>query len=83
MFLLVKDRKNSKKNTTDNKDIIISKKDKKIALIIVLSTMFIYYIIGYIFKTDILNPITLIITVLIIGKIIDFISKSKEMKQNQ
>jgi uncharacterized membrane protein (DUF485 family) len=81
-----------------HKDIVANPRDKKVALIIVLSTMLIYYIIGYIFKTDILNAITLrkngvnfsfigivllFITSIVIGNIIDFIRKSRERKQNQ
>lgn len=33
-------------------------KDKKLSLIIVLGVFVAYYVIGYIFKTDILNAIT-------------------------
>ena len=98
MFLVVRDRKNSKKNNDFNKGIPINPRDKKIALIIVLCTMLIYYIIGHIFKTDILNAITLrkngvtfsfigiillFITSIVIGNIVDSIRKNIERKQNQ
>jgi ABC-type Mn2+/Zn2+ transport system permease subunit len=98
MFLVVRDRKKSNKNNNVNKDIVVNPRDKKIALIIVLSTMLIYYIIGYIFKTDILNAITLrkngvnfsfigivllFITSIVVGNIIDFTRKSRERNQNQ
>ena len=59
MFLLVKDKKYYKKNKDDNENVSINSKDKKIAFLIVIGTMLFYYIIGYIFKTDILNAITL------------------------
>ena len=55
MLSLAKDGRNSQRN----KNIKFNPKDKKIALLIVLGIMFFYYIIGYIFKTDILNAITL------------------------
>ena len=47
-FLLAKDRKNLKKYKNINN---ISPKDKKLAILIVLSVIFLYYIIGHIFKT--------------------------------
>jgi|GEM_PF-2725103 len=55
MFLIVRDKKNSKKI---GKSIEPNKSDKKVALLIILCTMLMYYIIGYIFNTDILNFIT-------------------------
>ena len=89
-LLLVKDRKKLKKNKGINN---ITPKDKKIAILIVLSTILLYYILGYIFKTDILNFITfrkhgvtysfiglllLVSTSLFIVYIIEVIKKSKK-----
>lgn len=53
MFLIVKDKKGSKKNEKMNKG------NKKTALLIVLCTMLAYYLIGYILNTDVLNVFTL------------------------
>lgn len=93
MFLIVRDRRNSIKNKDINERIVVNAKDKKLAFIIVLCTMLIYYIIGYIFKTDIFNAITLrkngvsfsfigmillFITSLLIGYIVDIIRKKRE-----
>lgn len=89
-FLLAKDRKNLKKYKNINN---INPKDKKLAILIVLSVIFLYYIIGHIFKTDILNFITfrkhgvtysfiglllLIGTSLFIGYIIEVIMKKRK-----
>lgn len=93
MFLIVRDRRNSIKNKDANKRIAVNPRDKKIALLIVLCTMLIYYIIGYIFKADIFNVITLrkngvsfsfigmillFITSLSIGYIVDIIRRKRE-----
>jgi Na+/H+ antiporter NhaD/arsenite permease-like protein len=59
MFLLVKDKKNYQKNKDGDESVSINSKYKKVAFLIVLCTMLLYYIIGCIFKTDILNAITL------------------------
>jgi len=96
--LIVRDKRNSKKNKEVNEIIAVNPRDKKIALLIVLCTMLIYYFIGYIFNTDIVNAIALrkngvsfsfigmillLITSLFIGYIIDIIRKHSERNQNQ
>lgn len=96
MFLVIKDKRNSYKNKDSNKNKAVNPIDKKIALLIVLCTMFMYYIIGYLFKTDILNAITfrkngvsysfigvilLIVTTLIIGYVIEKIKINKERRE--
>ena len=98
LFLVVKDKSNSYKNKDYNKNKAVNPIDKKIALLIVLCTMFMYYIIGYLFKTDILNAITfrkngvsysfigvilLFVTTLIIGYVIEKISKSRERREKR
>lgn len=98
MFLILKDSKNSKGNRAVNKEITTNKKYKKIARIIVLCTMLIYYIIGRILKNDIFNAITVtdngcsisfigiilvFITSIAILFIYDFIRKRREEKENQ
>lgn len=95
MFLLVRDKRYLKKNKADNEKILITFKDKKIAILIILCTMLIYYIIGCIFKTDIFNVITVrkngasvsfigiilvLITSMMIGFMIDAIRKKREKK---
>jgi hypothetical protein len=94
IFLLVKDkRKRYFKNNNDiNESISANSKNKKVSILIVLCTMLMYYIMGFIFKIDILNVITwrrnsfsisfiglilLIITSLLIEFIIDVIKKSR------
>ncbi|NLK96293.1 MAG: hypothetical protein GX275_14080 [Clostridiales bacterium] len=73
-------------------NVFINSGNKKIILLIVLGTMFIYYIIGYFLNTDILNAFTfrkngisfsiiglilLIITTIAICFIIDVFTKKK------
>ena len=92
MFLLVKDRNTYKKNKDSTKNILLNPNDKKIAFLIVICIMLFYYIMGYIFKTDILNPITfrkngvtfsfigvilLFISSILITFVIEFIKKKK------
>lgn len=87
MFLIVRDKKNPRKIGESTQ---ANKAEKKVALLIILCTMLMYYIIGYIFNTDILNFITfrkngvsfsfigmglLVITSLFIGYIINYIEK--------
>lgn len=90
MFLIVRDKKNARRIS---KSIEPNKADRKVALLIILCTMLMYYVIGYIFNTDILNFITfrkngvsfsfigmglLLITSLFIGYIINYIEKNSK-----
>lgn len=89
-FSLVKDRKNLKKYREINN---INPKDKKLAILILLSVILMYRIIGYIFNIDTVNFITnrengitfsfiglflLICTSLLIVYIIEVIKKNKK-----
>lgn len=92
MYLVVRDRKYPKISKEVNKIIAVSSEDKKLAIIILLCTYFVYYLIGYLFKTDMLNAFTLrksgfsisfigipllIVTSVLVGKIIDVIRKNR------
>lgn len=89
LFLLVRDNKNSRKNITASGNSV----DKKIALIILLTTMLVYYVLGWLFNADFINAITfrkngvtfsllgallLIVTSLGVGYIVDAISKKSK-----
>lgn len=84
------------RKSTKNRDIIKyivnNPKDTRISISIVLCTIFAYYVLGYILKTDILNAVTirkngvsfsfigiflLIITSSIIGYIFNIIKSNK------
>lgn len=98
MYLVVRDRKYPKISKEVNKKIAVSSKDKKLAIIILISTYYIYYLIGYLLKTDMLNAFTLrksgvsisfigilllLITSVLVGKIIDVIRKKMDKRKNQ
>ena len=58
MKLVIRDRKYPKNTKEVNKKIPVSSEEKKRAIIILFCTYFVYYLIGYKLKTDILNAIT-------------------------
>lgn len=93
MYLVVRDRKYPK----STKKIPVSSEVKRRAIIILFCTYFVYYLIGYLFKTDILNAITfrkdgasisfigialLLITYVLVEKIIDAIRKKIDKRKN-
>jgi Na+/H+-translocating membrane pyrophosphatase len=75
MYWIIKEKKHYKKHIDNNEKNLTN--DKRIGILIILSIIFIYYIIGYIFKTDILNVITLRkngISISFVGIILVFIT---------
>ncbi len=98
MYLVVRDRKYSKITREVNGKDPVSSEDKKLAIIILLCTYFVYYFIGYLLKTDILNAFTfrkngvsisfigiflLIITSLLVRKIINIIREKISKRKNE
>ena len=95
MYLIVRDKRNSLRSKSGKESEQVALKDKKIALLIIVSTMLLYYVIGYFLKTDMLNAITprrngvtfsfigvalLLITSLAISYIVEKFRKNKKDK---
>lgn len=95
MGFLVKAKMHLKMTKEGNKNTFVNPRDKKLVIVIVLSIYILYYLIGWLLKTDMLNPVTirtngatfsfvgiilLTITSLLVGYIIDVLEYTESTK---